>query len=174
MEFLDKLGDIVRNIGDKATDAIETTKLSGKISAEKNAISECMRQIGEYYYKKYQAGETGDANVTELYAAIDGHNAAITETQAEIARIQAENAAKTAQANTPAGAPGVPSPTAGEITCPSCGKANAPGTKFCCECGGKLEIPPAPVAPTDRACPSCGAKVPPAGKFCGSCGAPVE
>jgi hypothetical protein len=174
MEFLGKLGDIVRNIGDKATDAIETTKLNSKISAEKTAISECMRQIGEYYYKKHQAGETGDASLTELYTAIDGHNEAIKNTQAEIARVQAENAAQTARANTPAGTSVDSSSATGEISCPSCGKANAPGTKFCCDCGGKLEIFTATAAPTDRSCPGCGAKVPAASKFCGSCGAIME
>ena len=40
MAFLDKLGDIARNIGDKTTDAIETTKLNSKINGERAAIAE--------------------------------------------------------------------------------------------------------------------------------------
>ncbi|MDR3299037.1 MAG: zinc ribbon domain-containing protein [Candidatus Accumulibacter sp.] len=170
MAFFDTLGDIVRNIGDKATDALETTKLNTKINAEKTAIAECMRRIGEYYHAKHQAGEPDDSGVAEIHAAIDGHNAAIAETQAEITRIQAENAAQAARA-----AAAVPAataaPAAGEIVCPSCGKANVPGTKFCRECGGKLEIP---VAPVDRACPGCGAPVPATSRFCGECGYKFE
>jgi hypothetical protein len=32
MAFLDKLGEMAHNIGDKTTDAIETTKLNSKIN----------------------------------------------------------------------------------------------------------------------------------------------
>jgi membrane protease subunit (stomatin/prohibitin family) len=173
MAFFDKLGDIARNIGDKATDAIETTKLNNKISAEKTAIAEFMRQIGEYYYGKHQAGESDDPGAAELYAAIDGHNRTIADTQAEIARIQAENEAQSAQAQTAAVPTAAPAPASDSIACPSCGKINAPGTKFCCECGGKLEIP-APAVPETRPCPGCGAQIPADNKFCGECGYKFE
>lgn len=175
MAFLDKLGDIARNIGDKATDAIETTKLNSKINAEKTAIAECMRQIGEYYYKKHQSGEPDDSAMAELYSAIDGHNNTIADTQEEISRIQAENAAQAQAIGAAAAAAPVapaPVPPPDGIACPSCGKANTPGTKFCCECGGRLEMP-AP-APQVRACPGCGTQIPTANKFCGECGYKFE
>jgi membrane protease subunit (stomatin/prohibitin family) len=124
-----------------------------------------MRQIDEYYYGKHQAGEPDDPGAAELYATIDGHNKVIADTQAEIARIQAENEAQATQlASVPAAAPD----PAG-IVCPSCGTRNAPGMKFCIECGGKIE-PPAASAPESRACPGCGANLPAASKFCGECG----
>jgi class 3 adenylate cyclase/tetratricopeptide (TPR) repeat protein len=47
------------------------------------------------------------------------------------------------------------------MTCGVCGLENAPGRKFCGECG----------APLERACPACGAANEPAMKFCGECGA---
>jgi hypothetical protein len=161
MAFLDKLGDIARNLGDKTTDAIETTKLNSKIGSEKTAIAECMRKIGEYYYQKRNSGEFSDDGAAELFAAIDGHNQAIADAQAEIERIKTETA-RTAGT--------VPAPSAGgEVACLSCGKSNISGTKFCCECGAKLEIP-APAAPEARPCPGCGAQIPAANKFCGDCG----
>ena len=90
MPFLDKLGGIARNIGDKTSEVIETTKLNSKINGEKTAISECMRKIGEIHYQKYLDGESGSPEETELFYAIDGHNKTISDTQAEIDRIKAE------------------------------------------------------------------------------------
>lgn len=170
MAFFDKLGDIARNIGDKATDAIETNKLNSKINAEKTAIAECMRQIGEYYYGKHQTGDPDDPAVAEIYAAIDGHNKAIADTQAEIIRIQEENSQQTEQAGVAETVIAVaPDYTAaGDIACPSCGKLNSAGTKFCCECGSKLEVPPP--QPQERFCPECGTPVSSDNKFCGTCG----
>ena len=46
------------------------------------------------------------------------------------------------------------------MPCPSCGNENAPGQKFCGECGTPLGCP----------CPSCGAANAPGEKFCGECG----
>ena len=45
--------------------------------------------------------------------------------------------------------------------CSSCGAENAPGQKFCGECGAELQA----------GCPSCGYANPPGQKFCGECGA---
>ena len=47
------------------------------------------------------------------------------------------------------------------MTCPSCGAPCRAGTKFCEECGARL----------DATCPACGAAVTPGKKFCGACGA---
>jgi class 3 adenylate cyclase len=47
------------------------------------------------------------------------------------------------------------------VSCPSCGAQNAPGQKFCGECGAALT----------GVCASCGTQNPPGQKFCGECGA---
>jgi class 3 adenylate cyclase/tetratricopeptide (TPR) repeat protein len=49
------------------------------------------------------------------------------------------------------------------VICPSCATDNAPGNKFCTECGASLA----------RACPTCGAPVSVQDKFCAACGSPV-
>ena len=164
MPFLDKLGGLARNIGDKASDAIETTKLNSKISTEKNAITACMKQIGEYYYNKYLEDGAKEPGVAELFAEVDSHNQTIAETQAEISRIQTDNAKQAGAASTPA--PPVAPAAEGEIICPSCSKANPAGTKFCGSCGAALPPP----APPKRFCPECGEAIPVGGKFCGGCG----
>lgn len=53
--------------------------------------------------------------------------------------------------------------TSGDGTvCPTCGSAVVPGSKFCNECGTKLEV--------SSFCPECGTKVAPSSKFCNECG----
>ncbi len=48
-----------------------------------------------------------------------------------------------------------------EVVCSACGTENAPGRRFCRECGVAFSQP----------CPTCGAANDPGDKFCGSCGA---
>ena len=53
------------------------------------------------------------------------------------------------------------------IPCPNCGKPNAAGTKFCSECGAKMEVAKVP-------CVKCGAELREGAKFCSECGASQE
>jgi membrane protease subunit (stomatin/prohibitin family) len=65
------------------------------------------------------------------------------------------------QPQTPAAAPA-------QENCPSCGKPNAAGTKFCNECGAKMQV--ALVA----CVAGCGAQLKEGAKFCNECGAKQE
>lgn len=49
-------------------------------------------------------------------------------------------------------------------TCPSCGRRNAPNSKFCAECG----------TPLVKVCPDCGAELNADSNFCNVCGRKVE
>lgn len=62
----------------------------------------------------------------------------------------------------PEAAPAAPA----EIACPNCGNKVPVGSKFCLECGSKIEI----LADDELLCPACGKKVK-KGKFCLECGA---
>ena len=53
------------------------------------------------------------------------------------------------------------------VDCPSCGKPNAAGVKFCADCGGKMEIAKVP-------CVKCKAELREGAKFCSECGATQE
>lgn len=53
------------------------------------------------------------------------------------------------------------------IPCPSCGKSNAAGTKFCGDCGAKMEVAKVP-------CIKCGAELREGAKFCSECGTKQE
>ena len=165
MAFTDKLKSVAKNISDKTSSAVETSKQNQKIKAEKAAIEACVKQIGEFIYEQYQQGEAQPEAAAALCEQIDAHNAAIEEAKAEIERI------KTAETAAPEAAPvevavevAVSAPE-GAI-CPGCGSENLPGTKFCNNCGEKL-------AADKRVC-ECGAEVAVGVKFCGSCGAKFE
>lgn len=56
---------------------------------------------------------------------------------------------------------------AATVPCPTCGKQNAPGAKFCADCGAKMEIAQVP-------CVKCGANLREGAKFCSECGATQE
>jgi uncharacterized OB-fold protein len=192
---------VLENVKDKTSGMIETSKLNSKINSEQNAIDAVMKQIGEFYYKKYVETKKSDEGIAGFCKTIDGHNAAITEAKAEIERIKAKTAPVAAPAA--AAATGVvctacgkefpsgikfctecggktaapaPAPAAAAATgtvCTVCGKENLPGAKFCTECGGKTAAP-APAAATGAVCPACGAQGAPGMKFCTACGAKVN
>jgi len=173
MAFLNRLSDIAKNIGDKAGMQIETTKLNSKINSERGAIDGVNKKIGEYYYQQYKTGASLPNDVVLLCEEIDAHNAAIDEARAEIERLKRESEAAAAASAAAAAAPvqyAAPPPAApeGAVVCQACGKPNGPGTKFCQECGAKIEIP------EKQLCASCGAEIKPGVRFCSECGTKIE
>lgn len=52
------------------------------------------------------------------------------------------------------------------INCPNCNQGNADGSKFCANCGTKLEV--------FVTCPGCGAQVSTTASFCSNCGANLK
>ena len=53
------------------------------------------------------------------------------------------------------------------VPCPTCGKLNAAGVKFCADCGGGMEVTKVP-------CVKCGAELREGAKFCSECGSSQE
>lgn len=168
MAFFDKLNDFAKNIGDKTSDAIETTKLNSRISSERSAAGEDLKKIGEHYYNLFTAGGEVAPEVVEFCQSAKAHYDAANEAQAEIERIKMENEAE----KVAAAAPIVPTAQVSGNACPSCGTVNSEGTKFCQDCGTKLEAP-TPV-PAENACPNCRAVNDTGVKFCRECGGRLE
>ena len=158
MAFFDKLNQVAKNIGDKTSDAIETTRLNSKIAAEKLAANEELLKIGQHYYDLYLAGQA-EVEILEYCQAAKVHLDTADQMQAEIDRIKAENEAQKIASAAPVGG----------ITCPGCGASLPAGTKFCSGCGSKIEAVPAPQTQTVF-CPGCGTQLPAGTKFCNSCG----
>ena len=71
--------------------------------------------------------------------------------------------------------PNQPRPAASEnaaavkVDCAKCGTANLASSKFCNDCGAKMETP-GQVSP----CAKCGAQMQAGSKFCNECGTRVE
>ncbi len=162
MAFFEKLNQVAKNLGDKTTDAIEITKLNTKIASENLAAAEQLKKIGEFYYQQFASGNEVAAEVMEFCIAVKAHYDAKEAAQTEIEKIKAENEAekpaeeKTAEVN----------------KCPSCQQENAPGTKFCQNCGMKLEV--AEIKPQSLLCPNCGVQVAQGTRFCPECGMKME
>ena len=97
MAFFDKINDFAKNISDKTSDAIETSKLNSKIAAEKLAANEELLKIGQHYYDLYLAGQAEEA-ILPFCEAAKGHLDAAEQMQGEIDRIKAENEAAKAAA----------------------------------------------------------------------------
>ena len=178
MAFFDKLNQVAKNLGDKTTDAVETTKLNTKIHTEKKALEEELKKIGEFYYNVYANGGSVAPEVLEFCQKAKEHYDAIEGAQAGTNQIKAENEAAKAPAYTAQTAPVYEAPVtpvveaapAGNV-CSACGALNSEGTKFCFECGNKLEAPVA--APANPICPNCGNPIAEGLRFCGECGTKI-
>jgi len=160
MAFFDKLKAAAEAVGDKTNDMIEITKLNSKIAAETNAASEAKKKIGNIIYDYYLKGESFPSEIGELCESIKKNQATIEALQNEIAAIKSDGARPAPKAHSQAVGP----------VCPACGASNAPGVRFCSECGSRLEAE----APAKRFCPSCGAEVEAGVRFCGECGSKME
>ena len=178
MAFFDKLNQVAKNLGDKTTDAIETTKLNSKINSERNAADDELKKIGEFYYNVFANGGSVAPEVLEFCHKAKEHYDAIEGAQAGINQIKADNEAAKAAAAAPAApaapayeAPVAPAAPAGNV-CSACGAVNAEGTKFCFECGNKLEAP-VPETPAAPVCPNCGTPIAEGLRFCGECGTKI-
>ena len=164
MAFFNKLNQVAKNIGDKTSDAIETTKLNSKIAAEKLAANEELLKIGQHYYDRFLAGQA-DPEILEYCQAAKVRLDTAAQMQAEVDRIKNQSAA-------PQAAPVAQAAPVGGITCPGCGAALPAGTKFCNSCGSKIEA--ASAQAQGAFCTGCGAQLPAGTKFCNNCGQRVE
>ncbi|MBQ9657886.1 MAG: SPFH domain-containing protein [Clostridia bacterium] len=108
----------------------------------------------------------------QMFSPLSGQNGNNSNNQNQNANVQAANVSRTSrfapksndnmQANQ-----GAPVNSNNNTTkCPSCGHEVPAGSKFCGNCGNKLE--------TTAFCKNCGSKLEPGAKFCGNCGTKRE
>lgn len=133
MALFDKLNQVAKNLGDKTSDVIETTRLNGKLASEKLAANEELLKIGQFYYDRYLMGQA-EADIISYCEAAKAHLDTADQIQADINRLSApsQNAQATYQQ---------PSyqPQSQGIFCTNCGASLPAGTRFCNSCGNKIE-----------------------------------
>lgn len=83
MALKETIEAIAKTVADKTGDVVETTTLSIKVNEEKNNIKKCMEQVGEIYYKKFEAGEAFDSEIMELFCQIKDAEDKIASYQAQ-------------------------------------------------------------------------------------------
>lgn len=103
------------NVGNKATDVYNTSKVNLKILDLTTDIEIIYKEIGRLIYAAHTSEETSTEMLDEMLAKIDEKKQQIEELRASIA--------------------------SGEETkvCPSCGKENAGDSNFCSGCGVTFE-----------------------------------
>lgn len=153
MAFLDKLNRMANVATEKASGAIEVGKLNLKINAEEKKIEESTTKIGDCLLRSLDADQEYDEGIMQLYEEIKTSRAVIASIKAELASIS------------------------GALLCPSCSAKNPSESRFCRECGAKLESEsPAedPIEIVEILCPTCGATVGSEEKFCTQCGTKLD
>ena len=123
MPLFDKLGDIARNVTDKAAEAVGAGKIAVDIKTQQLKINELLAKAGSYYYELHLKGVQLDPSVEVIFAQIDDLNDNIEALQAE------KNAFKSSYSS---GASG------GALYCENCGARLQPGANFCDNCGMRL------------------------------------
>ena len=83
MAIKDTIEAIAKTVADKTGDVVESTTLTIKANEEKNNIRKCMEQVGEYYYRKFEAGEVFDSEVMDLFCQIKDAEDKIASYQAQ-------------------------------------------------------------------------------------------
>ena len=153
MDIFSKINQFANTAGGKASGAFELGKITLKIAAEEKKIGETTEKIGECILLSLDEGQTYSEAVTSLYEDITASRAAILAFKAQMAQIN------------------------GNVLCTCCQTENSEESKFCKECGCKIEEQPpivAEVVEMKNACPACGAEIEEDSHFCTKCGKRVE
>lgn len=151
MALIDKLGELAKSVGDKTSGLIETSRLWGKVRSQESAVSEMKKELGQYFYEQYLAGEAYGEEAMERCADIHSAEEAIAEIYAELDRRKAESAR-----------------TAAPETCEACGAELPQDACYCPHCGAKI------TTQTKVFCPHCGHEAAPDACYCSQCGAKFQ
>lgn len=115
MAVWERLGGVARQIGDKTSDVMESTRLTTRAAAEKRAAREEVEKIGSFYYGLFEQSGTAAAEVEDFCRAAKAHYDAAQRYRAELERLS-----KRPQ------------------TCPTCGAKATGSARFCAACGAAL------------------------------------
>ena len=134
---------------------VPTDTPEGKVMLAQSELSDLQKQesellleIGRQAYEQNPSAWQQDARMRLIRENINAAQTVLNEAKRAQEQAEAAKAAEDAVGR-----------------CPGCGYKNAPGVKFCQECGSPL------AAAGPKHCTSCGAELAPGTRFCGECGA---
>ena len=153
MALIDKLGELAKNVGDKTSGLIESSRLLGRARSQESTVAELKKELGQYFYEQYLNGETFDEEAMGRCADIKAGEDAVAEIYAELQRRKAESAR-----------PAAAEPSA----CQSCGGSLPEGACYCPHCGVQVEVP------AKVFCPQCGHETDADDCYCSQCGAKIQ
>ena len=136
MVFFEKLNKVAKNIESKTGDAIEIAKYTAQIASEENAHKEELKKIGKYYYDLFVAGNVVDDAILPVMESAKAHMDKADEARALIEKVKAGEET-VEEVVTPVVEQPVEEPT--HKYCPNCGASLELQTKFCSQCGHKME-----------------------------------
>lgn len=79
---------LMKNVKDEATDAVEITKLSAKVSKEKSAVKTAFEEIGKQMYETYRKTNEMPEEYKEQIEKINSSRDKINELNEEIKKIK--------------------------------------------------------------------------------------
>ncbi len=132
MEFLDKVANVAKNVGQtvaKTTgDLVDKGKTKVAIAQAQGELRDIFREYGEYIYKAEKAGAVDEAAKADFVAKADALNRRIAQLieSEKLARAQEEKEAAERAASKD------------EPKCPVCGAVRVEGAQFCGGCGTKF------------------------------------
>jgi len=161
----------VATVGASSKALLEKTQVKtaiGNIEAERRQI---LQTIGQRAFDMYASGSTSELNddMEALFAQMVRKNEQLAQKHEQLKQIDEELSLVTGRNSiahvnvAPGGA------IIGGIVC-GCGHTNAGGTKFCIQCGAKVEDVIQQPIPQDGVLCSCGNVCPDGTAFCGKCG----
>jgi DNA repair exonuclease SbcCD ATPase subunit len=147
-DFVDRLSRTASSVTERSKQWLEVTRLRRELEQIEEKRSSALSALGERVYQQMRQGAVATEELAQQVKDIRDldQRAAGLRRQIEV----------------------LAAPATTEGACPSCGRSNTPGDRFCVGCGQKLEAQK-PSAPT---CSACGAPLKTEARFCVSCGTP--
>ena len=109
-------GETAEVIGKKTENFVEIQKLKSQIHTANHEIAQNYEEMGEMIYRRYQQGETMDAELTAICEDITELKAEVASCKEEIGQYRGEN------------------------TCPECGASVQANAAFCMKCGAPMPV----------------------------------
>lgn len=151
MDLFEKIGEVAKNMTEKAEDGLEINRLGGEISIEKGNIQCYKQELGEYFWAKFVLGELDDEEAALICDKVVGSQDCIKTLEAEIEQVkqnrkvqkEEERLAKVQEPETSVTPEMESEPKVVVATlagcCKNCGQRVSEGQKFCGYCGKEVE-----------------------------------